>query len=469
LIPGHTVGAEVGSIRAGFGRADITPKIGVELAGFGPFLNRRCTRIFERIFARAIAVDSASGRWVLVSCDLLAVSADVTAQVRALIAAATGWRAHEIAVHATHSHSGPSATPEFIGWGEPDPVYVELLPRRIAAACIDAINDLAPALFSHAEVASDGFGYNRMLPSPGRSNRAVLAGHWHTSRPEDTDTTAHVIRVDRAGRLSGFLAYFSCHPVICCQRTREIHGDFVGVAVNRVERMYPGSVGLFLQGAEGDIDTAYAHGPAAESLGALDRFAGRFAEVIVDGVTRATRIDVTHVSSRSSEAHYTLGPIEEEDLRRRYELCSRQAQDATLGAQTDEQRLALVYVLSLRQTLSRLRNGEPIHRPVTIQALSLGPVTLTATNLEVFHRIKRRFQAEFGSRALLLSVTNGYLGYAPSRDAYHAPMPTYPAYEVPYYIGYLPFTDAFEDELLDALRVSQQQLASETPRLEPAS
>jgi hypothetical protein len=461
LIPGHTVGAEVGSIRAGFGRADITPKIGVELAGFGPFLNRRSTRIFERIFARAIAVDSASGRWVLVSCDLLAVSADVTAQVRALIAAATGWRAHEIAVHATHSHSGPSATPEFIGWGEPDPVYVELLPRRIAAACIDAINDLAPALFSHAEVASDGFGYNRMLPSPGRSNRAVLAGNWHTSRPEDTDTTAHVIRVDRAGRLSGFLAYFSCHPVICCQRTREIHGDFVGVAVNRVERMYPGSVGLFLQGAEGDIDTAYAHGPAAESLGALDRFAGRFAEVIVDGVTRATRIDVTHVSSRSSEAHYTLGPIEEEDLRRRYELCSRQAQDATLGAQTDEQRLALVYVLSLRQTLSRLRNGEPIHRPVTIQALSLGPVTLTATNLEVFHRIKRRFQAEFGSRALLLSVTNGYLGYAPSRDAYHAPMPTYPAYEVPYYIGYLPFTDSFEDELLHALRVSQQQLASE--------
>jgi len=35
---------------------------------------------------------------------------------------------------------------------------------------------------------------------------------------------------------------------VCGGKNREIHGDYAGVATNRIEREHPGTVGLFLQG-----------------------------------------------------------------------------------------------------------------------------------------------------------------------------------------------------------------------------
>jgi uncharacterized protein YraI len=64
---------------------------------------------------------------------------------------------------------------------------------------------------------------------------------------------------DADGRTIGFLSCFGCHPVVCCAQTRHIHGDYCGVATNLLEREHPGSVGLFLQGAQGDVNTCVCH------------------------------------------------------------------------------------------------------------------------------------------------------------------------------------------------------------------
>jgi hypothetical protein len=434
-------------VRAGLGRADITPKIGVELAGFGPFRTRRSSTVFEPIYARALAVEAATARWVLVSCDLVAVSASLTSRVRQLVEAETGWSGAEIAVHATHTHSAPSVQ-EFIGWGEKDPMYLELAPNRIADACIQAISDLAPASFRHAEVAAAGFSYNRMLPSPGRTNKAALAGEWITAQPELTDTTAHVLRIDREGSLVGFVAYYSCHPVICCERNTEVHGDFVGVAVNRIERMYPGTTGLFLQGAEGDLNTIYHQGPRTESLRALNLFADRFASVIKHGIDQSVTVPIDRVGALLRDVPYALDPVGLDVLEARYAELTQKLRAVAPSAHTTQDRLNAVFTQSLRRTIETIESGGTVKRPVVVHGLRLGPISLIATNLEVFHGIKRRFQARFGRFALVLSVTNDYLGYAPTADAFHPPLPGYPAYEVPYFIGHLPFTSAFEGELL---------------------
>ena len=66
------------------------------------------------------------------------------------------------------------------------------------------------------------------------------------------------------------------------------------------------------------------------------------------------------------------------------------------------------------------------------------------------HRIKRRFQAEQGDMALLLSITNGFLGYAPLREYYQASTMRYAVRTVPLMLGSRPFTENFEDEVLAA-------------------
>ncbi|MBI4024067.1 MAG: neutral/alkaline non-lysosomal ceramidase N-terminal domain-containing protein [Verrucomicrobia bacterium] len=435
--------------KAGFGKTNITPRPGVELCGFGPYRNRHSTRVLDPLYARAMAVEAGGQRWVIVSCDLIAVEAHLVHKIRKLVQAATGWTSRQIMVHATHTHSGPCTLPSLIGWGDPDEPYLEMLPRFVAKACIDAIHDLAEASFHHAEVEATGFSYNRELPDPGRTNEAVLAGQWVTDKPEETDTTAHVIRIDRRKKCAGFLTYFSCHPVVCCARNHEIHGDFVGVAVNRVEKDHPGSVGLFLQGALGDINSSFVHGESGPSLIALEKFAARFAGVIRSGLEACEKMEVTKTASVLSDEPYTLAQPGQKKLRDLLAEKERVLAGCDLASEGSEAGMAMVFVRSLRTTLARMKRGEPLHRPMPIQAFRLGPIILTGTPVEAFHRIKRRFQAELGPKALLLSVTNDELGYAPIREKYREPG-NYAAFLVPYMIGSVPFTERFEDEVLSA-------------------
>ena len=43
-------------MQIGFGKVDITPRVGVELCGFGPHLHRYSVGVRDRLEARAMAV-----------------------------------------------------------------------------------------------------------------------------------------------------------------------------------------------------------------------------------------------------------------------------------------------------------------------------------------------------------------------------------------------------------------------------
>ncbi|PZF82119.1 neutral/alkaline non-lysosomal ceramidase N-terminal domain-containing protein [Jiangella anatolica] len=419
------------TLRIGFGRTDLTPPLGVELAGFGPFLRRRATTVHAPLYARALAVAGDSGRWVLVSCDLLGVSAAVVDEVVARVADATGWRPDEIVVHATHNHSGP-ATVENVGWGAPDELYVARLPEPIAAACVDAVRALAPATVRHAVVPLDGFAHNRMLPRRGLTNARALDGSWTEPDPSLVDAGVDVLRVDHDGVLAGFVASYSCHPVICCESTAAVHGDFPGEALRLVEAAHPGATGVFLQGALGDLDPLYAHGPADESMVALELFARRFADAVEAGLAGSTPVEGAAVAVAKQEIPYDLAPYDLDELRKRRD-------------EGDD-----VAFVSLRRTIAALEAGEDVRRPLWVHALRLGPLTLLGYNVEVFHGIKRRLVDALGERCLVLSTTNGWLGYAPTHDAYEPPADPYPAYEVPIIACHLPFRADIEDDLVAA-------------------
>ena len=433
-------------MNAGFGKVEITPRVGVELCGFGPYLNRHSTRVVEPLFARAMAVELGDSRWVLISCDLLGVSARLTQQIRARVRQATSLRDDQIMVHATHTHSGPCTIPELIGWGDPDDPYLEILPRLIAAAGIQAVRSVAPASLHHAEVPAAGFSYNREFPDPGRTNELVMDWQWQTDHPEETDTSAHVLRIDRVGQCAGFLTYFSCHPVVCCERNTEIHGDFVGCATNRIEQEYPGAVGLFLQGAHGDLNSNYVHGLPAQSLVALERFSERFAGVIRAGLQHAQPAPVTKISSVLGEEPYTQEKFSEPALREQLDGYAVTLAAADSRFEDRDLRMAMVYTKGLRKILA---DGQG-QSPLPVQSFRLGPLTFTGLPLELMHRIKRKFQAELGDKALLLSVTNGLLGYAPLREYYQVPTIRYAVRTVPLMLGRRPFTENFEDEVLAA-------------------
>ena len=444
-------------MKFGFAKTDITPRLGVELAGFGPFLHRYTVGVRDRL-ARALAMATPERTLILISCDLIGLSTDLIERVRRSIHLQTGVPPQDIMIHCTHTHSGPNAT-DLIGWGELDFPYLEILPARIAEAGTRAGANLVEGTLSYAAVPCEGIGLNREYDRDAPPLADVLKDDWRPAKPELTDTVCHVLKIEDPGnRLLGFAAYFGCHPVVCCEETRHIHGDFPGVAVNLIEREHPGSVGLFLQGAEGDVNSCVAHKSEPDSLLALDVLAGRFANGVRRGLQEARPLAGEELRSVQKPVVFSRIPFSPEELRKM--LAEQEAILHAPGASdTDAQvRMAAVYAVSLRSLLRKMQAGEDLSPPAEVQGFRIGPLALLGASFEIFQAIKNDVVRAARARIpLVMGLTNGAHGYAPDRT--RAQRGGYAARTVPVILGRLPFAD-IHDELVKSLLDLDADLAA---------
>ncbi len=446
------------SLQIGLGRADITPRVGVELQGYGPFLCRHSDGVRDRLYARAVAFSVNGERAVLVSCDLIGVSAAITRRVRETVGRATGLSAERIMVHAIHTHSGP-AVRVYSGWGAPDPVYLELLPGRIARACVDAVAALQDATLAHAEVECQGIATNRRTDVySAKTVEEVLDDRWRPPHPEMTDTTAHVFRVnDREGRMIGFFSYYGCHPVIGGPGCRKIHGDWPGVASNLVERLHPGATGFFLQGAQGDINACRVCSDEGEALRVLDAVGARYARVILRGLAAAEPLAIDRLAAARREVVFTRKPWDRKKLSAL--LAEQEAVLAAADADDGDRevRMAMVYAQALRSLLERLDRGEDLSPPEELHGLRVGPVAFLGGPFEIFRAIKNDVVAAASAPIpLVMGLTNNSIGYAFDHAAAEAG--GYESDRVPFICRQLPFAN-IHDELAAGLLDVDRALA----------
>ena len=61
-------------MRAGFGKWELTPPMGVELAGYGYYLKRCALSVRDPLYARAVLLEDDGGKSLVISCDLLGLS-----------------------------------------------------------------------------------------------------------------------------------------------------------------------------------------------------------------------------------------------------------------------------------------------------------------------------------------------------------------------------------------------------------
>jgi hypothetical protein len=438
-------------MRLGFAKTDITPRVGVELCGFGPFINRRSIGIRDRLWSRAMAVEHDGRTWLLICNDIVQLTLDDTRRIRHLLEQNSALAPHEIMVHCTHTHSGP-ATGTLAGWGQQDAPYLETLPAKIAAAGLAALGRLEEAALYHAEVPCEGIGLNREYDRDAPPLEEVLEETWRPAKPELTDTTCHVL-VARAGdRVLGFASYFGCHPVVCCAETRYIHGDYAGVATNLLEREHPGAVGLFLQGAQGDVNTCVVHKPEQESLLALDVIAARYARAVRHGFAAATPVVVDELRSVLRPVTFTRRSFTREGLAQR--LAEQEAILHAPGASDEvgEVRMAMVFAQAYRKLLRQMDQGETLAPATELHGLRLGPLSFLGAPFEIFQAIKNDVKAGAKSPvALVMGLTNDQLGYAPDQTC--ATRGGYAADTVPLMLGSLPFASIHEELVRELLAV----------------
>ena len=443
-------------MKVGFGVVDITPRVGVELYGFGPYLNRHSIAVRDRIEARAAAFESEGKRVVIVGCDLCVINGGIVAEARKLIR-----KAHpeledlDILVNASHTHSGPSLSVDYGGWGYPDLPYALLLPARIARAACAALDAMEEVDYSLGIVPCEHIGLNRVYDKDAPPLEDVLKPDWTPAKPELTDTDCRVLKFTRKdGSLAGFVVHFGCHPVVCCQQCRYIHGDYPAVAIHELMREYPGAVGVFLQGAEGDVNSGCVHKPEPESMLALDVFAGRFANAVRRGLAAAKPVDDLTIRSFSKIAHFTPDEgftLEELD---RMEAENEALFDAPEATDTDSKlRMAAVNLKGVRDMKAVMARGERPGTSGEVHGVRLGPVAILGSPFETMQGIRREVDAAAKAPVpLVTSLCNDTLGYASDRECgkLDTKGARYGAKMVPLINGRLPLKCVY-DELAQAL------------------
>jgi len=283
------VPAALPELRAGFGRADITPPPGVGLAGNGPE-GRRAAGYRVRLYARALLLEDRRGeRVALVVADLAQVTPNLHRLTAERVRDSTGIGADRLIIAATHVHSGPGhfyaerqynqSTSQVVGY---DSAMVEFLVSRFARAVLDAQHDLRPARVAWSATAVWGHTRNRSYDAFLRNKpewtppAPVTPGLDPTHRAVNPLWT--LLRVDQRGlgadsayRPAGAFSVFAVHGTADAPENELLDAGLHGIIERGLERHIDSlsrrgaGYHLMANGAEGDVSPDW---PAQSRCGA---------------------------------------------------------------------------------------------------------------------------------------------------------------------------------------------------------
>lgn len=359
-------------LSAGVAHTIITPPIGVELCGYGYYLERRCQGVRDGLRATALVVGDGGERAALIAADLIGVSAGLTAQVRALVQQQTGIPPEHVMIACSHTHAGP-ATACLRACGEVDSEYVAILPRYLAGAVAAACRQMRPVRARWGEVNLEGISHNR----------AAEAG------PIDPQVGALAVESEDGAPLA-VVVNFACHAVALGGENPLVSRDWPGAAADLVSRELSAPP-LFVQGACGDIDPAHANETG------LQRTGWAVGGAALAALARAGEVELSPVRGMSRQIELPLTSPTRAEV---------EAALAEAGAPRFQQEWAASWLRQLDDPPQTLRTEA--------QVLRLGEVGIAAFPAETFVEFGLAVKARSPlAHTLVASCANDLVGYLP--------------------------------------------------------
>ena len=215
--------AQEAPLQVGLAEIDITPPAGYRMDGY--FYERLNTGQRDPLKAKALVLQQGTTRAALVVCDLLGMPRSMSSEVRALAAARTGIPAANIAITATHTHTGPLFAGErarvfseqaAAKFGT-DPLaavkYPEVLRDKLVEVIAAASAGVSPAAMEFVHAEEDRVSFNRRFHlkdgtvrfNPGVRNPAIV----RPAGPIDPDLPFVLFTKDK--KPVGSLSVFALH------------------------------------------------------------------------------------------------------------------------------------------------------------------------------------------------------------------------------------------------------------------
>jgi len=407
--------AQETQFQVGLAEIDITPPVGYRMDGY--FYERLNTGQRDPLKAKAVVFQQGATRAALVVSDLLGMPQPMSSEVRALAAKRTGIPAANIAITATHTHTGPLFAGErarvfseqaAAKFGT-DPLaavkYPEALRDKLVEVIAAASERISPAVMEFAIVREDRLSFNRRFHlkdgsvrfNPGVLNPEIV----RAAGPIDPDVPFLLFTKDK--KPVGSLSVFAMH--LDTVGGTEYSADYPGHLAAELRREFGDEfISVFGTGTCGDINHIDVSGERRYTA----RLIGQQLAIDILSARSRVALDRPALSVTSARLSLPLRSVSAE------QAASAQANMPKVGT-NDLPFLAQVEAVT---TLDLVRRGATLDTEV--QVLRLNPdVAIVLLPGEVFAdlglAIKRRSPFK---NTLVIELSNDNPAYIPTEQAF---------------------------------------------------
>lgn len=236
--------------RASVAKVDITPKFPMWMAGFASRTGPSEGTIHP-IWSKALAIqDSENNTAVLITSDLSGMPRDMSRRIKDEIRIRYSLSDAAVLLNFSHSHSGPVLKDYLyhvypLSEGEIEKVinYSAWLEEQMVELVGEVLKGLAPARI-YSENGVTRFQVNRR-------NNTESAIDIISDMVGPNDYAVPVLKVtDMEDNIKAITFGYACHATVLS--VAQWSGDYPGFAQIELEKMYPGAMAMFFQGAGAD-------------------------------------------------------------------------------------------------------------------------------------------------------------------------------------------------------------------------
>lgn len=396
-------------LQAGCAAIDITPPLGVYLAGH--FNARQANGLHDPLTAQALVFELDDRRMALVGCDLVGIPGELTSLVRERLAQAFPC---DLMLWATHTHAGPVM---HAGWSEGrDEEYFRTLANKLAGAVVAAANDLHPVSLRVGWGTEARVSHNRrylMKDGSIRTNPGV--GNPEISRvdgPKDPAAGAlFVLGAPASSRpqVEAILVNFACHL------------DVLGNGNLLFSADYPYYMRQTLQSAYGTpLVVPFANGPCG-NINHIDVFAnkrqGGYDHARMMGMMLAGEVLKIERQAEALEVGEMRATSRVLELQRRPYSADELAEFRRLLA--DDRIPERAYPkIRARTHLQRHEQGNAAEQ-IEVQSMRLGDLAVCGVPAEYFVEYGLQLRERSPAKhTFVVELANDYIGYVPTPEAF---------------------------------------------------
>ncbi len=418
-------------LRAGAGMVDITPALGIQIAGdIGRY--RPVEEIRDPLFARALVLENGGTRVCWLSLDLLAVSGKWADQIRQQAAARFGLDPLAVMVHVTQNHAAPSLGHCFVfnegDWARFPKAYPWLLggDDRYHPVCVEgalqaigkAVASLQPVTVQAGRGMDGRVAFNRrfvMRDGSGRTHpRSCDPDILYCEGPADPEVGVMTFTA-ADGRPLAAVLHHTCHPVHGYPE-RWISAGWPGAWCNGVRDLLGGDcVTMLVNGFCGNIH--HKNHLDRDYRDDYHEMGRKLTETTARVLKKMTPVEIPALAWRAQSLRIPLRSPTEQEVAAAEQLLRAHPEPQWKDAAKTAVEWDWIYAANRVDLAENVRRTPLFDYP--LQAFRLGSAALLAVPGEPFVeeqlRIKLNSPAAFTFTA---HMSNTYVGYIPTLEAF---------------------------------------------------